>query len=242
MWRGILICIAWWFGISKGLGWHVCTYFPNEPRHTVMCYTSALLHSALHGVVSSALLLAYAPQPPIVECVDGNLQCDLTVLSLQCFVGFLVSDAMYVFACYPLCGGMDMVVHHVGFSSLALVAMYSRVYPLIGNVLLFHEWSSVFLNLRWFVVRWKSERAGVVKTWVEILFAASYFLLRIALFVPFVLYTVFVLLPRSVTDRSLSFEVASAIASGLIAAQALYGYWFVRIVRRARRERVKFSL
>ena len=185
-----------WFGVSQTLGRCVCALLArcgsSERVGPIgMCYTSALLHAVLNATASSTLLLAYASQPLVVSCAnDGTSHCDLTVLCLQCFTGFLLSDAVYVVACYPACGGVERAPCRIRPPLRRRDAQ--RGLPAVGNVLLSHEWSTVFLNLRWFVVSFKTKRVEALRRRVDVAFF-SVTSSRVATLAPFVVLMTFVL-------------------------------------------------
>ena len=76
----------------------------------------------------------------------------LVIVAAQAFVGYLLMDFFHVIARYPKLGGLDMCLHHAGFLFVTLLGLGYRVFPFPIGWLLLGEVSSIFLNVRWFLI------------------------------------------------------------------------------------------
>lgn len=67
--------------------------------------------------------------------------------------GYLTSDLIFVLYNYPNLGGIDVVLHHIAFLYCATVAGYFQLHPFMFGWLIVGESSTVFLNMRWFLIK-----------------------------------------------------------------------------------------
>lgn len=96
------------------------------------------------------------------------------------FAGFLLQDLVEVVAHYPHVGKVDVLLHHALFIVCSLFALHFRMFSLAFTWLSAGELSTIFLNLRFFAehYEWKQAMRGTI----DLVFAASFFLVRIVLF------------------------------------------------------------
>lgn len=209
----------------------------SKPNAVARCYGTALIHNIVATCDATRALVVYASTPVQIVCgVPPRGHCASTLLSLHCFIGYLLVDLIHIVRFFPHCGRWDMIAHHAGFIVFTAVAIECGVLPIVGSVLLLHECSTIPLNLRWFIVHWLPGRAdgrrALCVRVAEALFVASYFLLRVASFLPFVIHVCATLLPRAVELNALGVHSAFCIGAGLWGVQALYGFWFLKIVQK----------
>jgi hypothetical protein len=71
------------------------------------------------------------------------------------FFSYVVYDLLHVIEQYPDLGGVDILVHHLGFFTASLLAYAYGAYPYMLGWLCTCECSTPFLNVRFFVKSWR---------------------------------------------------------------------------------------
>jgi len=105
----------------------------------------------------------------------------VVLAATQSFVAWLLMDAAHVISHFPTLGGADMLLHHAGFIFLTLIGPLGlHVFPFAAGWLLLGEISTLFLNLRWFLIQsGRGDSAALHRT--NYAFAATFFITRVVI-------------------------------------------------------------
>ena len=120
---------------------------------------------------------------PSIEQTDSYRYAHLHVATTNTlFLSYLMYDLVHIIHQYPKLGGVDTIVHHTLF---ALCSVINGTYGLMAfqfGWLIIGEVSTIFLNVRWFLL--KSGRGGesVLLDKVNGLFAITFFISRIGVY------------------------------------------------------------
>jgi len=120
---------------------------------------------------------------PSIDLIDSYRYAHLHVATTNTlFLSYLMYDLIHVIHQYPKLGGVDTIVHHTLF---ALCSVINGTYGLMAfqfGWLIIGEVSTIFLNIRWFLL--KSGRGGesVLLDKVNGMFAITFFISRIGVY------------------------------------------------------------
>ena len=143
-------------------------------------FVNALVCS-IAGVYITGELLAYddvrvralvLDEPPY-EAVTATV-----FLAVQSFVGWLLMDLFHILTHLPTLGGWDTVLHHAGFVALAVCGYGFRVCPFVVGWLLLGEVSSLFLEVRFFLINSGRGETRAMRL-TNYAFASTFFLSRV---------------------------------------------------------------
>jgi len=177
--------VAW--ELVYQLGKLVCSWSRHEKiRLYGASYWTAYCNAAICFVGSAYFLpqLLNAPAESVVASFPSNPFFDATDgirLLAQPFLAWLLYDLLHIILWFPELGGVDQLVHHSGFLCFTTAAIGYRLFPFTAAWLLLGEGSSIFLNIRWFLIA--TGRGDTVALNVaQYGFAISFFLLRVVVF------------------------------------------------------------
>lgn len=74
-------------------------------------------------------------------------------LSNLIFCGWLCYDILHVCYLFPKIGGLDTLIHHAAFIGASIVTGINAIFFFQFSWLIIGELSSIFLNLRWFLIQ-----------------------------------------------------------------------------------------
>lgn len=181
--------------------------------------------SLLHGNNESARLVV---QP-------GENATQVAFLTAKMFLGYLLYDVVHIVTHWPALGGFDMLLHHIGFATLATIGSGFRYCPFVVGWTLSGECSSLFLNYRWYLISTGRGNSRALSR-TNALFAISFFLFRVAIFWAGVIHVLLSERPKLVAPPySAPAWSANLLTSFLVGGAALNAFWFVKIVIMARR-------
>jgi len=127
-------------------------------------------------------------------------------------------------------------LHHSGFFAIAFVCISHGLYPFTASLLLCGELSSVPLNIRWFLI---NNFGGKAVALVNVVFAVTFFAVRIMLNWAGIVYLLYVSLPITLMAKyRFAPALLNAICFLIVCGALLNAYWFVKIMRMALRPAV----
>lgn len=97
------------------------------------------------------------------------------------FIAYLIVDLAHVLWHWPKLGTWDTLIHHLSFLACGLIAGYHAVFVLPFTWLTLGETSTIFLNLRWFLLT-TGRKSQSITFYVNLLFALSFFMTRIIVY------------------------------------------------------------
>eukprot|EP00180_Rhodochaete_pulchella_P001797 Plantae.Rhodophyta-Rhodochaete_pulchella.ctg2700.p1 GENE.Plantae.Rhodophyta-Rhodochaete_pulchella.ctg2700~~Plantae.Rhodophyta-Rhodochaete_pulchella.ctg2700.p1 ORF type:complete len:179 (+),score=26.22 Plantae.Rhodophyta-Rhodochaete_pulchella.ctg2700:1-537(+) len=143
----------------------------------------------------------------------------------------MLYDLAHVVFEYPKLGGLDMFLHHIFFLVGAWLGSASRTMVFPFGWLLLTELSTIFLNLRWFLIK-TDHGDGKIMTFVAIAFAVTFGLSRVVTYAAGTFHFIWNLdLLRQCTHRLVGEVTLMVILFG----QCINALWFVKIVKIALR-------
>ena len=184
-WQGIALFALWWevvYQMWKCAFSHGCGRWPKIGRmgaSYATAFVNAVICSLAGAYIVSSLLHASNRARSLMLTDDLHAATTrVVIVSLQSFLGWLLADLVHVATHYPALGGADTVLHHLGFILLALVGYGMRIGPFAIGWLLLGEVSSLFLNVRWFLINTGRGDSAALKA-TNYTFAATFFACRI---------------------------------------------------------------
>mmetsp|Transcript_3343 Transcript_3343/g.7370 ORF Transcript_3343/g.7370 Transcript_3343/m.7370 type:complete len:321 (-) Transcript_3343:4858-5820(-) len=165
----------------------------EESKHTLLqrgpSYMVSLIHSVyatwrgilhlynLHNVSNFDKLMIPATHA-IAEGVHTTCRwAHLEVATTNTlFLAYLLYDLVHIVAQFPKLGGVDTIIHHLLFASCSLINGTFGIMAFPFGWLVVGEASTIFLNLRWFLL--KTGRNNGLLAWINALFAGAFFLTR----------------------------------------------------------------
>lgn len=141
------------------------------------------------------------------------------------FAGYLLFDATHLVANYPHLGGLDMVLHHALFATLAILLLGHRLFPLLAATLLLGEASTVPLHVRWFLLHTGHAHTPLANATFALLFFAT----RVVAYWLAVAHTLLVARPLVASP------VADVVVAAVVFGGGLNAVWMRKIVRMATR-------
>lgn len=209
----LLVLITFWQSLHILIS-HVVSIFIHHPSARAIIPDKskrlALLHlsppyflSTLHALQGSIrgihhlYILYFAP--PLVQLIDppishllpehkpflAEIQAVLTTNSL--LASYLIVDFYHVLRLFPKVGGYDMILHHFAFAGTALIAGWYHLYPFMFGWLILGEASTIFLNLRWLLIKAGRANSSFFR-FVETSFALVFVVTRFFLYLAGLLY------------------------------------------------------
>ena len=97
------------------------------------------------------------------------------------FLSYLIYDLFHIVMQFPKLGGVDTIMHHLLFALCSVINGTYGIMPFSFGWLIVGELSTIFLNLRWFLLKSGRERTALLDK-INGLFAATFFLTRIGIY------------------------------------------------------------
>lgn len=175
------------------------------------------------------------------------------------FFSYVVYDLLHVIEQYPNLGGVDILIHHLGFFTASLLAYAYGAYPYMLGWLCTCECSTPFLNVRFFIKSWRemdstlpyidkiaqtlgmSTRGVVAGNWLEYYVSVLFLWVFVAVRIVGYGYALILLIGdlRSVEDNFIPWSVRVTLFTLTCAGFALNLVWSYKIqgmVRHFRRK------
>lgn len=189
----IAACVTAWeiiFRISNALI-HQAYRDDDSPSLTKLktrggSYMVALIHAMIMTVRGSwhVLQLLDAPSATAKLAIPHNPNEEwysataATEPTNVIFFSWLFYDALHVIIAFPKLGGVDTLLHHLGFMGASLVCGTHRILPFAFAWLLAGELSTIPLNIRWILIHSSRSNKSALGM-VNLAFAACFFLVRV---------------------------------------------------------------
>jgi preprotein translocase subunit SecG len=148
------------------------------------------------------------------------------------FISWLLFDLSHIILNFPHLGGVDQLIHHSGFLTLTYLCVFYEICPYAGSWLFCCEFSTLPLNLRWFLIQ-SGRGDSMLMHITNMAFAILFFATRIVLYWIGVLEFIQSTLPLLFT-RGVPLSVLSTFAFLLVAGALLNAFWFTSIIQMAR--------
>mmetsp|Transcript_16520 Transcript_16520/g.67852 ORF Transcript_16520/g.67852 Transcript_16520/m.67852 type:complete len:309 (-) Transcript_16520:1238-2164(-) len=197
----------------------------EEFRATAGSYITSLVHSLLvsfrgidHIRRTLPLPMDVRIQPPLnVGAIDsvawlGPLKTN------RIFMAYLLIDMVRIILAWPKLGQYDFIFHHLGFMSVSIVGATTISAPFQFGWLIVGEVSTIFLNIRWFLIKLGYGATSVTITLPTPLsrFCLSRFLLKASLF----------LRPQFMTAANFLFALTFFIARIVVYTFGVYDLYY----------------
>jgi len=241
-WLGILAFALGWEVIYQVGKWACAHYCAQWPKLASLgsSYLAAFINACVCSVaglwICISLLSADDDARALIR--DGDEYAMTTVavlLAAHSFIGWLLMDIVHLITHFPDLGGTDMVIHHVCFILLACVGYGYRVLPLTGGWLLLGEVSSIFLQLRWYLIN-SGQGESPMLQWTNYAFAGCFFLFRVVVLWIGLFDLLLHLRPVLIAPpHNASAGAINALCVIVVACALLNLYWLFKIVRMATR-------
>ena len=119
---------------------------------------------------------------PGKEVVDSYRWAHLQVATTNTmFLSYLIYDLFHIVIQFPKLGGVDTIVHHILFASCSVINGTYGIMAFPFGWLIVGELSTIFLNMRWFLLKSGQERSPLLDK-TNGLFAATFFLTRVGFY------------------------------------------------------------
>lgn len=142
-------------------------------------YVCSMVHSAVVGVMGVIHLIQMWP---VQDAMLQLTHASHGIMSTNnIFIGYIIYDLFHVIAMYPKLGAADMVAHHCVFLTASMINGSYRLMPFAFGWLIVGELSTVFLNLRWFLIKTGRGHTQAMHV-TQVLFAISFFVLRVVVY------------------------------------------------------------
>ncbi|KAL3783990.1 hypothetical protein HJC23_013370 [Cyclotella cryptica] len=93
------------------------------------------------------------------------------------FLSYLLYDLVHILIQYPKLGGADTILHHILFATCSVINGTYGILAFPFGWLVVGELSTIFLNLRWFLLKSGRDKSLLLER-ANMSFAASFFLTR----------------------------------------------------------------
>lgn len=239
-WPPIFVYVMIWEGIyqiSKK-----CCSLSDHPKIREMgaSYATAFVNATFCSIaglfISTVLGSADIPERALVidePPLDAVTSMVYTIV--QSFVGWLIMDLFHVLTHFPSLGGWDTVLHHAGFIVLSLCGYGFRVLPFAVGWLLLGEISTLFLNLRFFMINSGLGETRAMKL-TNYAFASTFFLTRVVVMWFGLADMLLHLRPFLLSENVEAPAAGVNTICGFIGGGALLNaFWMVKIVKMATR-------
>ena len=146
--------------------------------HALIVTSRGLMHliQLAHAPIEAKLMIPADPADPW-HAAAVTVEATSVI-----FLSYLLYDVVHVVLALARgdrrLGGLDTLAHHLGFITAASICGPCRALPFAFGWLIVGEFSSVFLNVRWFLVTSGRGASALLRT-TNVLFAVSFFLGRI---------------------------------------------------------------
>jgi len=152
--------------------------------------TEKLVREGPSYIVSlvNAVLAVYVGVPVLFVTIGGAVDDQYSGRSApsewMCavFLAYVVHDLVHIVLAWPRLGRWDVVFHHVMFFCCGIVCGYHALYILPFTWLTLGETSTVFLNIRWFLLTSGRPSTHVVTWLCNLLFALSFAVTRFVIY------------------------------------------------------------
>lgn len=179
---GLLLALALVWELIYRMGKAAC----SRAQHSKVVeeggsYVAAFVNACVCSVAGSMITLRLLASDETSRAILSSSQVEspsAIFVAAYAFVGYLLMDAVHLFTFYPRLGGVDMCLHHGLFIFVALVDLGYRIFPFPIGWLLLGEVSSLFLNIRWFLIHSGRGDSAALSA-VNYLFAATFFIFRV---------------------------------------------------------------
>ncbi|XP_008067955.1 transmembrane protein 56-like [Carlito syrichta] len=171
----------------------------------------------------------------------------LVHMNLAISSGYLISDLLILILYWKVIGDRCFVVHHCSALFGCFIILRGGVLAYIGNLRLLAEFSSPFVNQRWFFEALKYPKFSKANIINGALMTVVFFIVRIASIPPFYgfMYSVYGTEPYI----RLGFLAQSAWASTCVALDVMNVMWmikiskgYIKVISLLRQEKAKSSL
>ncbi|KAL7671697.1 hypothetical protein ACOME3_006600 [Neoechinorhynchus agilis] len=164
--------------------------------------------------------------------------------NLSLLMGYLIADTFIMTRHYRLVGDLMSILHHI----IAIVAVgyvvTLDVLPYLSNLRLTSEFSTPFVNMRWFLAVLHRDRSGSLFIMNGLLMTVVFFTCRVAI-IPVFWYKVYAI--RKITGWKYLGQIKLLFYVFCIGLDALNIYWFLKILKgccktlRSRHNKVKIN-
>ena len=111
------------------------------------------------------------------------------------FLAYLTYDLLHILALYPKLGGVDTILHHLIFASCSYINGTFGILPYAFGWLYIGEASTIFLNIRWFLLKSGRENSNLLDKMNQY-FAGTFFLTRVGIYTVGVVHLFYCNLPE----------------------------------------------
>jgi len=141
-------------------------------------YICSIVHSVIVSIRGIYHLIEFYPKSTIHKLAYPDVGIIQTNLF---FCAYLFYDLFHIIGTYPKLGGVDTILHHAAFMVCSVINGYYEVLPFSFGWLIIGEISTVFLNVRWFLIKTGRGATQALQV-VQQLFAMTFFVTRVLIY------------------------------------------------------------
>lgn len=151
--------------------------YATSQVHAVYASYRGILH--LYDLsFASNLDKVFNPRTHILDGIQTTRWAGLEVATTNIlFLSYLLYDLLHVIYQYPKLGGIDTILHHILFAMCSVINGTYGIMPYPFGWLVVGEISTIFLNIRWFLLKSGRENSKLLNA-TNRLFALAFFLTR----------------------------------------------------------------
>ncbi|KAL7532311.1 hypothetical protein ACHAXR_004554 [Thalassiosira sp. AJA248-18] len=160
------------------------------------------------------------------------------------FLSYLSYDLIHILLQYPKLGGVDTIIHHLLFASCSVINGTFGIMIFAFGWLVVGEGSTIFLNIRWFLLKSGRGESDIIGT-INRLFAATFFLTRIGIYSVGVVHLFYYNLPEllSLPEKSgVPVPLLGMTCGCMLLGWALNILWGYKILGMVRGKKIKKKL
>ena len=151
--------------------------YATSQVHAVYASYRGILH--LYDLsFASNLDKVFNPRTHILDGIQTTRWAGLEVATTNIlFLSYLLYDLLHVIYQYPKLGGIDTILHHILFAMCSVINGTYGIMPYPFGWLVVGEISTIFLNVRWFLLKSGREDSKLLNA-TNRLFALAFFVTR----------------------------------------------------------------
>lgn len=226
---GLAMCCVFWYLVTK-MSEKLLVVFQRDLAYK--SYIVSLLHAMscgpycfyqslhFHFCTAHEFDLAFDSSDNLVLCLTYS------------FWGFTFVDLVYMLSNGNISNDFGILVHHVLFLCAVSLALYLRIFPTLHYVMLGHEISTIFLDLRWIGHSWSKP---VLQKVSDLMFAISFLASRVFLQLWFSWIFMKTMVPAAIEAEFISPFCGGLIQCLMTGVCFLYSYWGILVFQKVRR-------
>ncbi|KAM5202499.1 TLC domain-containing protein 4-like isoform 1-T16 [Hipposideros larvatus] len=215
-------CISYWFSAKISPGFNSLSF---EKKIEWNSRVGSTCHSLVVGFLGLYIFLF--DEATIADPLWGD--SSLVKVNISISSGYLVSDLFIIILYWKVIGDKYFIIHHCTALYAYFLLLKDGVLSYIGNFRLLAEFSSPFVNQRWFFEALKYPKFSKANVINGILMTVVFFVVRIATIPPFYGYIYSVLGTEAYVR--LGFLIQFSWISSCVILDVMNVMWMIKITK-----------